>query len=52
MYRINDEKENTAALNAIEKLMDIDPPADSFLGGILKSLTAAVQEYEAPPRKI
>lgn len=46
-YRINEEKEHKAALAAIEQLMGIDPSPDTFIGDILKKLTAAVQEYEA-----
>ena len=46
-YAIATEDEYKVVLSAIDKLMDIDPPAGSIPGDILLWLSVSAQEFES-----
>jgi hypothetical protein len=46
-YSIKTEDEYKVVLSAIDKLMDIDPPAGSIPGDILLWLSYSAQEFES-----
>jgi antitoxin component HigA of HigAB toxin-antitoxin module len=46
-YSIKNEDEYKVVLSAIEKLMEIDPPAGSVPGDILLWLSYSAQEFES-----